>query len=87
MPFNTVNGGTSNVFFASSKTIFPEAYKIARLNPNSLLAFEYQAAICYLAHGEKQKVKKGKISVIVSISLAPLISFLFFQIQGCPLTQ
>ncbi len=32
-----------------------EIYKIAELNPNSLLTFEYQASICYLAHGEKKK--------------------------------
>ncbi|MBS6195022.1 MAG: helix-turn-helix domain-containing protein [Clostridiales bacterium] len=35
-----------------------KAYKIAKLNPNSLLSFEYQAAICYLSHGEKQKAVK-----------------------------
>lgn len=32
-----------------------EVYKISKLNPNSLLAFEYQAAICYLGHGDNQK--------------------------------
>lgn len=32
-----------------------EVYKISKLNPNSLLAFEYQAAICYLGHGGNQK--------------------------------
>lgn len=31
-----------------------EIYKIADLNPNSLASFEYQAAICYLAHEKKQ---------------------------------
>lgn len=32
-----------------------EIYSIADLNPNSLASFEYQAAICYLAHEEKQE--------------------------------
>lgn len=32
-----------------------DIYKIAELNPNSLLSFEYQAALCYLIHDEKQK--------------------------------
>ena len=32
-----------------------EVYKVSELNPNSLLAFEHQASICYLAHGETQK--------------------------------
>lgn len=32
-----------------------EAYRIAELNPNHLVSFEYQAAVCYLAQGEKQK--------------------------------
>lgn len=32
-----------------------EIYKIIDLNPNSLAGFEYQAAVCYLMHGEKQK--------------------------------
>ena len=35
-----------------------EIYKIAELNPNNLAIFEYQAAICYLTHGEKQKAMK-----------------------------
>ncbi len=35
-----------------------EIYKIADLSPNNLLAFEYQAATCYLAHGEIQKAMK-----------------------------
>ena len=32
-----------------------EIYEIAKLNPNVLLTFEYQAAICYLSHGETKK--------------------------------
>ena len=32
-----------------------EIYRLGALNPNSLAVFEYQAALCYLAHGEKQK--------------------------------
>lgn len=30
-------------------------YEIAKLNPNSYAAFEYQAAVCYAVHGEKEK--------------------------------
>lgn len=32
-----------------------EAYKLVDLHPNNLASFEYQAAICYLTHGEKHK--------------------------------
>lgn len=35
-----------------------EIYKISELNPNSLLAFEHQAAICYLGHNDNQKALK-----------------------------
>lgn len=32
-----------------------EAYRIAKLNPNAMASFEYQAMLCYLTHGEKQE--------------------------------
>lgn len=32
-----------------------EIYQISKLNPNSLLTFEYQVSICYLGHGNTQK--------------------------------
>lgn len=32
-----------------------EAYQLDGLNPNVMAGFEYQAAVCYLAHGERQK--------------------------------
>ena len=32
-----------------------QAYKIDKLNPNSLANFEYQAASCYLLHGQNDK--------------------------------
>jgi len=32
-----------------------EAYGLAKLHPNSAAVFEYQAALCYAMHGEKQK--------------------------------
>lgn len=35
-----------------------EIYKLDDLNPNNVASFEYQAALCYLAHGEKQKAVK-----------------------------
>lgn len=57
-----------------------EAYKIARLNPNSLLAFEYQAAICYLAHGEKQKALEHIDKYVVSLS--HLFSTTDLQLHG-----
>lgn len=45
-----------------------EAYKIAGLNPNSLLTFEYQAAVCYLAHGENQKALEHIEKYVRSLS-------------------
>ncbi|MDO5409829.1 MAG: helix-turn-helix transcriptional regulator [Lachnospiraceae bacterium] len=35
-----------------------EIYKLADLNPNNLASFEYQAAVCYLTHGETKKALK-----------------------------
>lgn len=32
-----------------------EIYQAAKLNPNSMAVFEYQAALCYLTHEKKQK--------------------------------
>lgn len=32
-----------------------EAYQLEGLHPNIVAGFEYQAAVCYLAHGENQK--------------------------------
>lgn len=32
-----------------------DTYNIEDLNPNNLLSFEYQAAICYLTHQENEK--------------------------------
>lgn len=47
-----------------------EAYKIIKLNPNNLASFEYQAASCYLLHGEKQKAlihAKKYVSCVFSL--------------------
>lgn len=32
-----------------------ETYALCRLNPNQVAVFEYQAAVCYALHGEKEK--------------------------------
>ncbi len=45
-----------------------EIYKIAGLNPNNLSSFEYQAAICYLAHGEKKKALEHVEKYVVCLS-------------------
>lgn len=45
-----------------------EIYKIADLSPNSLLSFEYQAAICYLTHGEKRKALKHLEKYVLCLS-------------------
>lgn len=45
-----------------------EAYRITELNPNSLLGFEYQAAICYLAHDQKQKALERIDKYVVCLS-------------------
>lgn len=44
-----------------------EVYQIAKLNPNMLLSFEYQAAISYLVHGEKQKALKHIDQYVVAL--------------------
>lgn len=45
-----------------------DIYEIAKLNPNNLSSFEYQAAICYLTHGELDKALKhiGKYVLCLS---------------------
>lgn len=57
-----------------------EVYKIARLNPNNLSAFEYQAAVCYLAHGEKQKALEHIEQYVVC--LLHLFSATDLQLHG-----
>lgn len=57
-----------------------EVYQISELNPNSLLAFEYQASICYLAHGEQQKALEHIDQYVVCLSR--LFSTTELQLHG-----
>lgn len=57
-----------------------QVYKISKLNPNSLVSFEYQASICYLAHGEKKKALEHIDKYVVCLSC--LFSTTDLQLHG-----
>lgn len=57
-----------------------EVYNVSELNPNSLLAFEHQASLCYLAHGEKQKALEHIDKYVVCMS--HLFSTTELQLHG-----